>query len=111
MQTLIENHRGLQPGFKIELGFIPDKVIMISLSDGSEYFSYPNKDLGTFETVLIQSDGTRVVKTDVILPFEGEFIPPENEGEANTRLSKGIEIGDNFGSAPRDFIVESYMID
>ena len=112
MQKIIKTITGVKAGSKIELGYIPAEVKLIARSSLTEYLAFPAGIEGySGDTIKFAQDGSKSYVPDCILPFEGEFIPPENDGEANTRLSKGIELGTPFGDTENDYILESLMVD
>ena len=92
MQRIYKVCTDLNNGSKVEFGFIPDKVHCFNLDNLAEFISYPSsvEDIDNAQTIEVNPDGVKTGALGVILPFEGEFIAPENEGEANVRLSKGI---------------------
>ena len=112
MQKIIKKITGVKAGDKIELGYIPIEVKLTAISGLVEYIAFPAGIEGySGDTIKVAQDGSKSFVPDGILPFEGEFIPPENPGEVNTRLSKGIELGSPFGDTATDYILESLMAD
>ena len=99
----------LKEGSKVELGFIPEKVVVTDPVTGVAFVSYPEFPNNAPGTIQIAADGTRtILAIDAgIKPFEGEFIPPASEGEANVRKSKGIELGSAFGATGKGYIIEA----
>ena len=112
MQRIYKFCSGLVNEDKVEFGFIPDKVHCYNLDDLQEYEAFPSlsEEEGGRVTMIVAAYGAKSPIANMIVPFEGEFIPPENEGEANTRLSKGIQILVGIPD-PTDLLIVAEMND
>ena len=96
----VMNKKKLNLGDKVEIGYIPEKIVLTSKSTGDKYTAFADaENTEIFKTYYQKfSDGTGVILPDAecLIPFEGEFLPPEEVGGPNTRLSRGFVIPDTM---------------